>query len=348
MEGLRWECEFLRRAAAALPGDFTLVDIGCSGGIDALWRTLGDRLRALAFDPNLEEIRRLSEREKNARVKYIATFVGLPPDHPFVLKRAGASFVGNNPWNRLAVARTVELRRAEIEKLPHEEKTPFNTWSTATLADPAKPLDLPSFLAAQDFRDIDMIKMDVDGADFEILQSLAETLDQADVLAFGMEVNYTGSASETDHTFHNTDRFMRQHAFDLFFLTVRPYAAAALPSRYRLTIPAQTESGRPYQGDALYMRDLCSPANAEFAARLSPAKILKAAAIFASFNLADAAAEVLLKFRPTVAQLCDVDTLLDVLALQIQEPAGTKRSYREYIRAFENDDDSFYPPGKRS
>ena len=33
--------------------EFMLVDIGCSGGIDNVWRCFGPRLRALAIDPNI-------------------------------------------------------------------------------------------------------------------------------------------------------------------------------------------------------------------------------------------------------------------------------------------------------
>jgi len=348
MEGIRYDCEFLRRIAPVLPGDFTLVDIGCSGGVDALWRTLGPCLRVVGFDPNLEEVRRLNETESNPRIRYVSAFVGLPPDHPLVLQRGGKWYVTNNPWDRLSAAHTAARRSREIENLPHAEKTPFNTWNQQTLADPSHSIYLPDYFAEHAFLDIDMIKLDVDGADFEILQSLGETFDSAKVTALGMEVNYAGSDSETDHTFHNTDRYLRRHGFDLFALTVRHYSSAALPSRYLLTIPAQTESGRPLQGDALYIRDLCSPANAAFAAGLSVAKILKTAGILASFNLADAAAEILLAFRSKLAGICAVDELLDVLALQIQESAGTKLSYRQYIAEFENDADSFYPARKRS
>ena len=54
------------------------------------------------------------------------------------------------------------------------------------------------------------IKIDVDGADFDILQTLSDSLMRLNVLAVGLEVNFVGSPDETDHTFHNTDRFMRR------------------------------------------------------------------------------------------------------------------------------------------
>jgi hypothetical protein len=42
---------------------FTLIDVGCSGGIAAYWRTFGPALRALGIDPLNAEIARLSRAE---------------------------------------------------------------------------------------------------------------------------------------------------------------------------------------------------------------------------------------------------------------------------------------------
>jgi hypothetical protein len=348
MEGFAGDCEFLRRAAGALKQEkFTLIDVGCSGGIDALWRLYGDKLRAIGFDPNIEECEHLAAIETNPSIRYVPAFVDIRPDHPFARKTQGKSPWGNSPWNRLSVARTVQLRQKEIGNLPLQDKIDFNAWRQTRLADENDPVFLPEFFAKNQIADIDFIKLDVDGPDFAILNSLDDVLSGACVLGFGMEVNFVGSASETDHTFHNSDRFMRSHGFDLFHLTVRHYSTTALPSRYLLTVPAQTEFGRSFQGDALYMRDLCDPGVSAFADQLSAEKILKSAAIFAAFNLPDCAAEILVKFRSRLAGLCgagacDIDVLLDTLAAQAQQGSGSTMGYKDYIAAFERDDDRFY------
>jgi hypothetical protein len=194
----------------------------------------------------------------------------------------------------------------------------------------------------RDIHDIDFVQIDVDGRDLEILHSIGDVLADTRVLGLCVEVNFVGSAAETDHTFHNTDRFMRSHGFDLFELTVHHYSVAALPGRYRYQIPAQSVFGRPYQGDALYIRDVCLPGNAAFAAALSPEKLLKTAAIFAAFDLPDCAAEILVKFRAGLATLCDVDSFLDTLAAQAQPGAESPLSYKDYLAAFEQDSDLFY------
>ena len=354
MEGISQECPFVRRIADALQQErFTLIDVGCSGGIDPGWRLFGGKLRAFGFDATVEECARLSAQETHSGIRYVAAFAGLRPDHPFAKKKAGKPHWDSDPWRRLSIARTLEIRQKEIEGLSSEEKLKLNQWQQTRLADPGQPIYLPEFLAENHTSDVDFIKLDVDGPDFEILHSLEDVLGDARVLGVGMEVIFAGSDSETDHTFHNTDRFMRSKGFDLYYLTVRRYSAAALPSRYLWGMPTQTELGRPRDGDALYVRDLCNPERADFASSLSPEKILKTAAIFAVFNLPDCAAEVLIKFRAKIASLCDVDSLLDTLAAQIQPGGRPALSYKDYMAAFERDEDWFYgpkpaPPAPRS
>ena len=69
--------EFASAIARSLSKEpFVLLDIGCSGGINPMWRIFGDRLLALGVDPNIEEVERLKAREKSTRVEYIAAFVG--------------------------------------------------------------------------------------------------------------------------------------------------------------------------------------------------------------------------------------------------------------------------------
>jgi hypothetical protein len=66
---------------------FTLLDVGCSGGIAPFWRVFEPSLVALGIDPVVAECERLNANEKNSQVRYRAGFVGLPDEHPFVQKR---------------------------------------------------------------------------------------------------------------------------------------------------------------------------------------------------------------------------------------------------------------------
>lgn len=348
MEGLRWDSSSCRYIASQLMDvPFTLVDVGCSGGIDHIWRLFGKKLRAFGFDPNIDECKRLSAAEVLPGVRYVPGFVGLPQDHPIVGRRGGKSYGGRSPWHRFACVRTMAIRDKRHRALSTAELTALNLWQRTPLADPDKPISLPDFFREHAIEDIDFIKIDVDGPDFEILQDLSDSLMKLNVLAVGPEVNFFGSPDETDHAFHNTDRFMLGRGFALVHLTLRPYSLAALPARYRSDYPSETLSGRPFQGDALYVRDLGDPSQA--AGRdFSPAKLAKLAAIFSAFGLYDCAAEVVLTHRDRLAALLDVDRLLDLLCAEMQGDQEPKLSYAEYIAAFENDDARFYPPREPS
>jgi hypothetical protein len=336
--------DFARLAARSLwtEGVF-LVDIGCAGGIDPAWRVFGDRLGALAIEASVDECRRLAAQEVNPAVAYVAAFAGLPPDHSFARRREGKPEAGRNPWERMSAARTMGRNEASLRQVSDEERIKQSVWWMTEVADAAKPIFVPELLAQRGIASVDFLKIDTDGNDLAILHSFEDEFDRLGVLGARLEVNFGGSAEDTDRTFHNTDRFMKAQGFELFDLTLRRYSAAALPARYTTTIAAQTESGRLLQGDALYFRDWCAPYWAEAAASATVDKLLKLTTFYAMFGLPDCAAEMLLRFRPRLEARLHMDAALDMLAAQTQPGSDRKLSYRDYMAAFEADDPSFYP-----
>src|SRR5438045_1896697 len=81
---------FIELVATCLKHEtFTLVDVGCSGGIEPIWRLFGRRFAAVAFDASVSECRRLQADETNSNVHYVPGFAGIPPDHPFAVRAAG-------------------------------------------------------------------------------------------------------------------------------------------------------------------------------------------------------------------------------------------------------------------
>ena len=327
-----------------LLSEFMLIDIGCSGGIDAVWRGFGPRLRALAIDPNVDEIERLRSLETHPGVQYLAAFAGLPANHPFSLRKAGRDPLERNPWTRLSVVKSLELMKSRRQTLPPE----MGALNAGMLAPDTKiskeVIAVPAYLQDSEIHSVDFLKIDVDGPDFEILNSFDSALETLGVLGVGIEVSYFGSAADTDYTFHNVDRFMKAHGFELFGTTVRRYSLAALPSPYVSNFPAETDFGRPLLGDALYVRDLGRHEHDEFAAQLPLAKLLNLICIFAAFNLPDCAAEIALRFRDRLGNACDVERILDMLAAQAQGPIEQPLTYREYLRRFESHDPMFFPP----
>jgi len=314
---------------------FGLLDIGCSGGIDPRWRAFGKTLRALAIDASVVECERLTKAETNPEVEYLAAFVADPPDAKVDLENGQASPLIFKIRDRLSFMRTNELREARLGKAATEEKMRHNAWELTELADRTKPVVVPELLAARGFSDLDYLKIDIDGSDFRVLKTFDGRFSDLGVLGVQLEVNFVGTDAPTEHAFHNTDRFMRKQGYELFRLDVRNYSSRALPARYVWPTPAETLSGRPFQGEAYYARDIDAPG-------LAPEKLAKLAAIFSLWNVPDMAAELLVAHRSALSALLGVDQALDLLAAQAQPERARKLDYRAYLRSFESDDRSFY------
>jgi FkbM family methyltransferase len=316
-----------------------LIDVGCAYGIDHPFQDFGEKLIAYGFEPNIEECQRLTKTNRNPGIHYVPAFVKLDPSHPFAIAKAGKPHWSNNPWSHLAVAHSLESIRPS--QMSGQEKAALNLWSTTKLADQINDIYLDKFLPEQGINSIDVCKIDVDGADFEILHSLEGFLAEKKMLALVVEINYFGSANETDHTFHNVDRYMRRHGFDLYGLTVNKYSAKSLPAPYYFSGPGENVMGRPYQGDALYVLDVFS---APAATQLTTEQLLKLVAIFALFNLPDWAAELLQLYGVRHLELGKINEFLELLACQIQEGRTVRLNYSNYIAAFEKHDSYFYSP----
>ena len=143
-----------------------LVDIGCSGGIDNVWRSFGSRLRALAIDPNVAEIERLKGVETHPKIRYLAAFARLPADHPFTRRKVeGQGYWGRSPWERLSVVKSLEIMKSGA-KLSKTEMLGANLWSEMQLS--SETIVIPMYLNDNGIHNVDFLKIDVDGADFEI------------------------------------------------------------------------------------------------------------------------------------------------------------------------------------
>lgn len=324
---------------------FTFVDVGCSGGIDPAWRVFGDRLRVVAFDASVDECERLSSEETHPHIRYMAGFVGLPSDHPFAKVAAGKPRYVRNFFPRSSAGRTAALQQERLKSASLSEKLRHNAWGMTKLADPNKVVVVPAVLKDLGWTDVDLIKIDIDGPDFEVLHSFDGQFDELGLLSARLEVNLNGGTGDWEHTFHNTDRFMRARGFELLALDVRNYAMSALPSPFAITSPAQSVTGRPFQAEAFYARDPAGADWRDLGEAMRPEKLAKLAAIFSVWNQPDAAAEILQVFRDRLSDLLDVDVGLELLAgqAQLQSGATAAMPYRDYIAAFEAGAPGFYP-----
>lgn len=313
---------------------FVLIDAGCSGGIDGIWRHFGRNLVAHGFDPQKSECHRLQEKEGFPGVHYHAAFVGLPPDDPFVQGKSSMDrevMEYFNPWNRLSTAyayNNFTRVRAQSNSIGED------------LVD-AVPVRIDDFIRDEKLERVDFIKIDVDGPDLDVLQTTRDIVRPCGVLGFSLEVNFTGSHYGSDNTLHNTDLIMRSMGFVLCDLSIRRYSRAALPAPFLLNMFAQTRFGQPIQGDAVYLRDVASPHYRKlWGDEPTASQLLKMVGLYEMFRLPDLAAETLQVWRSTLAPLVDVDRLLDLLTPPLN---GEALSHADYLARFMEDPTRFFP-----
>lgn len=318
---------------------FTLLDVGCSGGISQFWRIFDPSLVALGIDPVVNECERLNANEVNKNVRYRPAFVGLPEQHPFVQKRGNNQPWGGNPWDRLSAQFATDILKTKIRE--EDKLSVLNDWKGSGLADPNSKVGVDELVRNENLPEIDFIKVDVDGYDLDVILSAEGTTHNSPVLGYMLEVNFYGGTSDTDHTFHNTDKLMRKWGFDLFGLSMRRYSSAALPAPFEWDVPAQTIFGRPYQGDAVYLRDpmALGTRGGPQSPHLSTHKLLKLACLFERFGLPDHAAELIKANAEMLSTLCSPQVLLNILANEVDP---TIQTYSEYLQKFKLDPTSYY------
>ena len=311
--------------------DFSLIDVGASGGLEKHWQQFGDRLTAVAFEPLVVEAERL-QQAAGTKVRYETAFVTcrnfdalFPPD----LRNDRTRSKNNDPFPRVSAAKAQSLLMNYIEQV-------FNSGAPAVYSDRYVVLD--DYIPAGDQPFVDFIKIDTDGHDYEVLLGAEELVGRGGALGFSIEAQFHGASHDCANTFSNIDRFLRGHGFSLFDLELYRYSRAVLPAPFVHDLPAQTLTGQVLWGEVVYFRDLADPDyERKWSYDVTRERVLKLACLYDLFGLPDCAAELLLERRSLVGDV--ISDLLDALASQ----ASPSSSYSEFIRRFEADPKTMYP-----
>jgi methyltransferase FkbM-like protein len=315
---------------------FVLIDVGCAGGIAEPWRAFGPSLVAHGYDPDVAACEEAQAHERFPHVRYHARFVGLPESHPFIQRgRADAGqWPNTNIWDRVTAGYLASKRQDAETGEPA---------AAARLADPSTIISVEEIIRTERLPTVDFLKVDVDGPDIEVLESAGDMLADRQVLGVAVEVNWFGSGNPSEPTFHNTDQFMRKQGYALFGVTVRPYSRTDLPAPFTRELYAETSFGQPYQGDAIYVRDLAAPYEQALADEYLAEKLLKLACIYELIGVPDCAAEVLNRFGRRLAVFGDVEPLLDALTPPLH---GQELTYRDYVSKFKAEPQLFLPSAR--
>lgn len=307
--------------------DLFLVDVGASGGIDPCWLALQPYLRAVGFDPLVNEVERLNRSKACPKVSYVHGFVG-DNDYARLLSPDLAADTLRSR-NNSSHARSISLRAEKLGQMNFQQEV-FNAGQEMVFS--TNHLELDEYFPAADRAALDFLKIDTDGSDYQVLSGARQLLDSGAVLGLTIECQFHGPVHDEANLFCNIDRFLRARGFSLYDLEVHRYSRAELPQPFVYDIPAQTTRGQVQWGEALYFRDLAHPDYSRMWGRTYPiSKLLKLACLFELFFLQDCAVELILRNRAAFESILPVERCLDLLT---PAPEGQVRRFADHDKEF--------------
>lgn len=312
-------------------GDFSLVDVGASGGIADHWAVFGDALVAVGFDPLVTNMKKMAAAERRPRVAYEAAFVGCH-DFDRLFPPEQRSFF--DPYHRASSIRAQQVMRVDFVA-DHFNEGDELVWSDrhVTLDD-----------RFSDAASLDFLKVDTDGSDIQVLLGADRLLREGAFLGAMIEMQFHGPSHDYANTFANIDRYLRARGFTLFDLDRNRYTRGVLPGLFEYDITAQTLSGQVLWGDALYFRDLANPSYGEmWHYDVTRERLLKLVALLDLHALPDCAAELLLAY-PALTSQSERGVLLDMLV----KSAGFEATFKEHTERFERRTREFFPAAYRA
>lgn len=281
----------------------TIVDVGARGGIESHWRVFGTHLKAIGFEPDKNECNRLNAL--NDGVTYL----------PFALSREGG-VRELHIATHLASSSFYPNRREFIDRFTNQGMVKVQSvikLDTVTLSDALRSAGVTK---------MDFIKLDVEGAELEVLEGAGQYIDG--LIGVVSEVRFTRRLSGCP-TFADFDGYCESHGLELYDLDVYRHSRKALPypllydfrDQNNQATDGPTTQGQVLWGDALYFKDQPS---------------LKAACMLEIFGLNDCAAETLISIGR--------HDLLDDLVPTVK---GGRLKFSEYVERHRRGDPLFRP-----
>jgi FkbM family methyltransferase len=297
-----------------------IVDVGARWGFNSEWEAFGEHLRVVCFEADEEECRRLNTLAPSG-VKYLPYALG---------RRAGkATFYETRVSASSGIYKTNMDYFSRLLNRDNGVVVIERSVDLVTLAQVLEELGV---------RSIDFIKLDVEGAEMDVLMGGEHYLKSGGLIGVLSEIRFQKEINGSP-IFSELDQFLQMYGLRLYDLHfqhqsrhVLPYPGLAdfrTPQGERFF--AYSHHGQIMDGDALYFRDLLVPANQRHRATASIAQLLKAAAFFEIYCLSDCAAEIIQSHREKLAEAVDCDRLLDLLTPDVN---GERLDYAGYLQRY--------------
>lgn len=188
----------LRAVAALLGRPVCAVDVGCRQGVRPEWRALGRYGSLVGFDPDPKECARLNAAAVAGQERYEPVALAASPGEKTLYLTADPESSSLYPPSEEAVRRHPELWRHELRGTETIEAATLDSWAQSTDAGP-----------------VDALKVDVQGAELDVLRGGEASLTAVRILELEVEFEalYVGQP-----LFADVDAWVRQHGLSLWRL----------------------------------------------------------------------------------------------------------------------------------
>ena len=258
----------------------TVVDVGARGGLEYHWANYEHAARFICFEPNKEECGKL-----NAELgpKSNSTF------YPVALYKDKGTHTFYEQVSPAACG--LYYRDSKIV-----DRFPVGKLVKVTGTSSIQTTDFDSFVEEYKIPDIDFIKTDAEGADFDIIQGSLRSLKKS-VLGMSCEMHFQPWCVGAKGLFSELDQLVRPLGFRLYDINMFRFANNAFPS-IDSVLPGgcgTADYGQIIFGQAIFFRDPVAEIEHGKLLELEwdETRILKAVSLFEVFGLPDCAIELL-------------------------------------------------------
>ena len=262
------------------------IDVGCSSGRPYQWERLGSALHYVGIDPLKNEMTRLSNlREPNSR--YVAGLLNVDGGSGSADEMTMHFFNRTSAWK-------------EMQSGYDQIATTFNS-GLEVVVDETK-VSVEDLLALLPSRNLDLLKIDIDGDDFLAMNQFFKTGIESELLLLDIESQFHGNPDDEGNTLWNIGKLANQNKLHLYDLEINRYSRNSLPSKFVYEFPAQTHYGQALWGDALFMKDSIDDS-------LSLVNKIKLIALYEVYGLYDCAKETIENSYEALSQIIPVEDI---------------------------------------
>jgi len=305
-----------------------VIDVGARGGAGKEWQVYRDQHKIIGFEADEKECRRINESAPAYERYYPVALSSRRGKRKFYVHARHAP-----------TSSFFDSDASFLSRFPGWQ--PFMSEKPITL----ETVDFASFAKKHEIRDIDFMKLDVEGAELDILRGVGEDFEQK-LIGISTEA-YFKSWAKGSSTFADLDVFLRERGFVLYDLPLlRWEKKSTSPYMFTDGIFGPTDRGQVIFTQALYLKDAVAElAIPRLRKSWSAERILKLASIMELYQLEDCAIELIqaASARGLLASY-NVDEMIDLLTPPLD---GRDVTYKQYVAHIRRSGPPRYIAGRR-